>query len=368
MRSDSLIKKNTSLNMAYDSSLNCWSNTSYYVNDVCNSGYSFYVNGLGGPYTKYEDGCWNIDKKTEENSLVYFKKGSKIHGTPLVIKRPDYFSKNTFWTEYITSMFGCTSRSTDVYFVENDTLINSKNYRKMLDMMSSGSDTMYYYLGAIREEDGKVFGKFDMYNYQYGDDFEVQMYDFNLRVGDTVRTNLSEHDTWLAMLKPVISTIDTITLLNGTKRKRFTLSNGDTWIEGIGSLTGFLNPFFPMMTCGNSYQLMCFVQGNEELYHNDAVYFNGACGQLSAVDNVLESDSKISLSPNPVSDWLTVKFETNQQDLFIELYDIQGKLIIKKTLNLFSNSINLSHVNSGLYMYRILEVNKLLKTGKIIKL
>ncbi|MFA5046732.1 MAG: T9SS type A sorting domain-containing protein, partial [Paludibacter sp.] len=89
MRKDSFITKNNTQRIPFNKTINCWSYQLDYPSDVCNFGYSFFYKGLGGPYYKFESGCWTIDTSTEENTLVYYKKGSKTWGTPLVISGID---------------------------------------------------------------------------------------------------------------------------------------------------------------------------------------------------------------------------------------------------------------------------------------
>jgi hypothetical protein len=327
--------------------------------DGCFPDYSYYK-GLGGPYYK----CSGIGGNSEENRLIYYKKASTTWGTPLVIKQPDYFIKNMFWTEYVTSMFGCTGPSSSVYFIQNDTVIDGRTYKQILSRAYSGIQPVYNFLGAIREENGKVFGKLP-YHYDMLPNDEIKMYDFNLQAGDSVTTNVPYSQ--LSYMKATVSSIDTIKLLNGEQRKQFHLTNGDVWIEGIGSLSGFFTPFQPVMTCGVSHQLMCFVNTEEELYHNPAVYYSGACGKLSALENVSDEGMEILLMPNPVSDWVTVRFAGRISECKLDLFDINGRLVKQEFLNSFQNSVNLTSLSNGLYMYSLTEKGKSLKTGRLLK-
>lgn len=364
MQNKTPLSKTFSGKINFDYRINCWGYDSNAISDVCSFGTSEYLKGLGGPYYKYESGCWPIETHGEENTLVYYKKGSTTWGKPLVINQPDYFDKNMFWTEYVTSSFGCLGSSSNVYFVSNDTVIAGKTYKQILSRADSGTPAVFNYLGAIREENGRVFGKFP-YNYDMLPDGEIKMYDFNLQVGDSVTTNVPYSQ--LSYVKTTVSAIDTIRLLNGEPRKQFHLVNGDIWIEGIGSLSGFFTPFQPIMTCGVSHQLMCFVNSEEELYHNPAIYYSGACGKLSALENVSDEGLRISLVPNPVLDWLTIRFVGQTSECELDLFDVDGRLVKYEFLNSFQNSVNLFSLKNGLYMYRLTEKGKLLKAGRLLK-
>jgi len=69
-------------------------------------------------------------------------------------------------------------------------------------------------------------------------DTTVVLYDFGLTEGDT-----AYWDEYYGFGHAIIQTIDTIEVV-GRSRKRFHLNNGDTWLEGIGSLMGLLRPWY----------------------------------------------------------------------------------------------------------------------------
>jgi hypothetical protein len=74
-------------NEIHRSADSCWS---LILADGCFPTFSF-IKGFGGPYYS----CMGIMGDSEENSLVYYKKGSTVWGTPLVlteIKRPESIS------------------------------------------------------------------------------------------------------------------------------------------------------------------------------------------------------------------------------------------------------------------------------------
>jgi len=76
----------------YNESKACWMNESEdtdVISDVCRYDKTEYYKGLGGPYYYRTDGCWEIDKTTETNTLLYYKKGTSAWGTPIVISGID---------------------------------------------------------------------------------------------------------------------------------------------------------------------------------------------------------------------------------------------------------------------------------------
>ena len=64
------------------------------------------------------------------------------------------------------------------------------------------------------------------------------LYDFRLEVGDTAYL-----DAFNGFEYALVVQIDTLSVL-GRVRRRYTLNNGDRWLEGIGSLMGLFRPFY----------------------------------------------------------------------------------------------------------------------------
>ena len=70
--------------------------------------------------------------------------------------------------------------------------------------------------------------------------------------------------------------------------------------------------------------------------------------------------------PNPASQRVNVRFESFQTTARIEIFDLHGRLVKTAELDNISNEVKLERLNSGMYFYRILRKEKLVKTGKLI--
>jgi len=82
-----------------------------------------------------------------------------------------------------------------------------------------------------------------------------------------------------------------------------------------------------------------------------------------------EEMAKISLFPNPVeNDLLVTLSEYVPSDGRIEVFDIVGNLINKYKVYYGQNSIDVSNLVSGTYIYRFYDGKKIMKVGKIVKL
>ena len=73
----------------FNNNLSCWSYMLDYYSDVCYTDNSLYHKGLGGPYYDNVSGCWEIDKSYESRTLMYYKKGDVVWGTPIILSALD---------------------------------------------------------------------------------------------------------------------------------------------------------------------------------------------------------------------------------------------------------------------------------------
>ena len=78
--------------------------------------------------------------------------------------------------------------------------------------------------------------------------------------------------------------------------------------------------------------------------------------------------NKVTLYPNPMNNFLTINInESLINKTNIEIYDALGKLVIKENLIEVTNTINVSYLNDGIYLYKVVKGENPIKMGKIIK-
>lgn len=68
--------------------------------------------------------------------------------------------------------------------------------------------------------------------------------------------------------------------------------------------------------------------------------------------------------PNPSNDYIRIETNDNSQPTFIELYDSQGRMVIKEEIPQ-DKRIQVEHLPRGLYIYK-LNYDNTIKTGKIV--
>jgi len=82
-------------------------------------------------------------------------------------------------------------------------------------------------------------------------------------------------------------------------------------------------------------------------------------------DNGITSTEAI-LYPNPASEIVNIEFSQVYQDAVFQLSDIGGKLVFKKSLSSNYQSVNISSLPAGTYVYRIFNKEGLDERGKVV--
>jgi len=83
--------------------------------------------------------------------------------------------------------------------------------------------------------------------------------------------------------------------------------------------------------------------------------------------NTYTDGVKINVYPNPASDILHFEINELGQASSLEIYSIEGKKVAGHTLQTGNNPLNVSHLQKGIYIYKIFSDQTLLGVGKFIK-
>ncbi len=136
------------------------------------------------------------------------------------------------------------SRQTINCAIGSDTIVNGLTYKKVLRNGVPVSFGDLTFPSLIRQtDDGKVY----VNDHIFMDTDEILIYNFGLEVMDTITLSPSMNPDF--NYKYVVTSIDTVELLNESLRRQFTLELIDsqfnstlTWIEGIGDIQS--GPFY----------------------------------------------------------------------------------------------------------------------------
>ncbi len=88
----------------------------------------------------------------------------------------------------------------------------------------------------------------------------------------------------------------------------------------------------------------------ETLYYlieNETISLLGATNTLSTLNNTL---AQLTMYPNPVNHLYHIE---TTEELLLEIFDIHGKLLIKKKLASGKNSVNTNTLAAGYYFFKI---------------
>jgi len=96
---------------------------------------------------------------------------------------------------------------------------------------------------------------------------------------------------------------------------------------------------------------------------NTPAYFCMDDITLSSVGIQNKMESKANIYPNPAQDFIIVEADDKSE---IKIMDISGKILYRETLNNSKQRINVSHLNTGVYIISVTNKN-LVYTQKLIK-
>lgn len=90
---------------------------------------------------------------------------------------------------------------------------------------------------------------------------------------------------------------------------------------------------------------------------------------VAAVDDTLKSDFEVRVFPNPTSEVIDLRVTgKTSQTLTYELIDLQGKVLLSRSISDLSGQINVSGLSQNIYLLKVLaEGGKLITSFKIQK-
>ena len=224
----------------------------------------------------------------------------------------------------------------DLYIVNNDPLEDT------LSVMSNGLEVATIVTVAnqvwIRRTANDYIASFG-FRQEFGTGYEL-LYDFDLEVGDVAYWQYSPGDPAYVVS---ISWMD----VQGVQRKKLNLSNGEAWIQGIGStyhpLTAQLYYF------ENGYTLCSADLHYEGPSTVDSLLYQTACAFVGLDEQM--SSPVITLFPNPANgDFLYMKTEAAVSEAV--LTDLAGSRL-DLAYDAPAASLNIAGVPAGMYLLQL---------------
>jgi hypothetical protein len=293
---------------------------------------------------------------------------------------------NAAWSETGWWQANCTNTQYTVaykeydYYVRGDTVVNGKRYIKL--NMSGGyeyadpycaPDTAwqcYNSLFCLLRNDTLARKVYASFKPNLGI-IDTLLYDFNLKIGDTLPDSYIE---WGSDNDYVVA-IDSI-LVGTTYRKQFIIANDtgshrqifDSIIEGIGSWIGLMEYMVPPFEAGNN--LNCFVDSTMVFPAGGCTIFY-TCPE-SAIPSIKKPVENISVYPNPSSGVFTASISHSELVSGyqrMEVFNVLGQSVYDEVLKQVQHDYELDLRNNpnGIYLYRVTDKDgNLIGTGKLI--
>jgi hypothetical protein len=287
------------------------------------------------------------------------------------LKSQDYVpfpTENVYWNVFYAGTCEEAPPVTELirYTIHGDTIINGIQYSKLCIESGSTTNPIIRPVGGLREANKKIYyvGQTIVGG---GFDDEYLLYDFTKQIGDTIK-----HDSY-GVFESVILDIDSV-LIGESYRKKYTVdnhwffANPDDIVEGIGSVkNGLLGHISDIPTCGTHYWEHICCQVNGEVLFLNPSYDECFPSSLLSSNALQWDETKVKIYPNPTTEKLYIENNTNERELFITMYDINGRIRLFSKLPNQHNIIEL-HLEKGAYVVRVTNQNgEILTRARIIK-
>ena len=122
---------------------------------------------------------------------------------------------------------------------------------------------------------------------------------------------------------------------------------------------------------GGPYHRLCFgFDGNT--HEKKLVYYKkgdetwGTPLVITSINQVFEKEKNLIVN-NPVEGVILLNKELVEHSCLFELIDLNGRILLRKMVDTDNCSVNINHIQNGLYLYRLIKSNLVIYTGKVIK-
>ncbi len=256
--------------------------------------------------------------------------------------------ENTTWVGRDFFVSNATPQYNYWHFIVKgqDTLINGIAYKKIEKKGIRNN------IAAIREKDKIIYIR--------EDDKDTILYDFNIRVGDTLNGRIYRYPLTRGN-KVIVKTIDSI-LIGDKYRKKYKLNitgiGFGELVEGIGCLCGFI-PIFQGLDQGG--YLDCYSV-------NDVAIFGGRNGKCDLVSNkeIIKNLAQVQIFPNPV---VNKSFLKMPEDVSIDratVYDVLGRMVKSYDVTNAPLEILKKDFSKGVYFVHIYYQKQVVALSKFV--
>ena len=265
------------------------------------------------------------------------------------VRAQNFIDTSKTWNVVGCSCGGWAAYSTSTYKFMSDTIIGSYTYSNLF-VSDDSTPNSWYFDSQLREDTAlkKVYWRINNH--------DTLLYDFNLLVGDTFSTVNKNGFPCQDMI------VDSIQINNfmGINRKQwffntYTPFGPETWVEGIGNLSG-LKHNLTMCTVDAGSSLLCYKEYNILNYFNS--YYNTCYYTTVDINQLANPFEDFIVFPNPTQNEFTLK-TNNFQSKYIIIQNLLGETIQTFTSN--QSLLTFKIANPGIYFLTISQGGKLWK-------
>lgn len=124
----------------------------------------------------------------------------------------------------------------------------------------------------------------------------------------------------------------------------------------------FSGHYYPDSTIGKS--VVSYVFFDKHSPNDSVMVVANYDGIVNGVANNTEVAAKVY--PNPAANQMNIEFETQQKNLEVEILSLNGSLIKRIEVPDGQTKLNTSDITNGFYLFRVMQNNKLVKSGRVI--
>lgn len=320
-----------------------------------------WIEGIGSPngLLYYKD--WQEDTKTA--LTCYYDRGEKRYGdvqdcNTLVVQTSPFLTTHKEWVVYYEGFTSHIDNGIRTYWFDEtkDTIDGIPLYELIYNtsINSNPIKTQSYF----KEKNGKV-------SKYYDDGSEELIYNFNVKIGDTLVRFPSR-----PLFNLIVTKIDTVVFEDAKPRKRIHLlcegenNNFYYWIEGMGGIDAFLYSDICTIFDSPVLDLRCFYENGVKVYQ-DSLVQDCLISKVKDTENI----ELIKIYPNPASDLLhiDIKLEVDAKYTY-DIMDTQGRIVKSGNLRgLGHSTLDINTLPKGMYFINILNDEYSVAVQKFVK-
>ncbi|WP_431159162.1 T9SS type A sorting domain-containing protein [Winogradskyella poriferorum] len=114
-------------------------------------------------------------------------------------------------------------------------------------------------------------------------------------------------------------------------------------------------------------EVVIYIRSNMSIDETTEVFYDNISLQADVLSVDEFSTTSLKVYPNPTEGLLNIQSDYTNTDLSIEIFNLLGAKVLETKMNGANESIDLSHLNNGLYLMKVYSGSEVVITRKIVK-